>query len=320
MKCRICESDKDIQAFNIREMMFDTNETFTYFECLSCGCLQISEVPHDMSKYYPQDYYQFDQPKIKKYIYIKNFFGKIVEPIRRAARISRYDTWPFYLYELIKNTDINYGSRILEVGCGRGNLLKTLKARGFNNICGIDPYIGKEFISDDIKIFKNMIHSLPDNQKFDLIIFDHSFEHIPDQMEVLAKVFRILSDGGGCLIRMPVKTEFIWNRYGTNWVQIDAPRHFFLHTLNSFELLAKKCRLSIQNIIFDSTEFQFLGSEQYERNIALRAYNSYYVDPNKCVFTEMQMNYFKKLAAKLNKQKQGDQAAFFLKKESEGMR
>jgi len=70
---------------------------------------------------------------------------------------------------------------------------------------------------------------LPDSQKFDLIISNHSFEHISDQLETLLKVRKILSENDVCLIRMPVKAEYIWNRYGANWVKIDAPRHFLIH-------------------------------------------------------------------------------------------
>ncbi|HJH26402.1 MAG TPA: hypothetical protein C5S37_06415 [Methanophagales archaeon] len=180
---------------------------------------------------------------------------------------------------------------------------------------GVDPYIDEEVINRDVKILKKTIHELPDRQKFDLIISNHSFEHIPDQLETLVKVSKILSENGVCLIRMPVRTEYIWNRYGVNWVQIDAPRHFFLHTLKSFELLVKKSGLIIQDVIFDSTEFQFWGSEQYKRDISLMAENSYSVYPKKSIFTNEQIKEFKKMAKGLNMNKKGDQAAFYLTKE-----
>ena len=131
---------------------------------------------------------------------------------------------------------------------------------------------------------------------------------------MLVKISKILSENGACLLRMPVKTEYIWNKYGVNWVQIDAPRHFFLHTLKSFELLVKKSGMSIQDIVFDSTEFQFWGSEQYKRNVPLLAENSYYKNPDKSIFTKKEISEFKKKAKELNIMKQGSQVAFFLTK------
>lgn len=61
------------------------------------------------------------------------------------------------------------------------------------------------------------------------ILFNHFLEHTPDQLETLQKVSRILADDGVCLVRIPVKTESVWKMYGVDWVQIDAPRHLFIH-------------------------------------------------------------------------------------------
>lgn len=220
--------------------------------------------------------------------------------------------YPNPLFDIVSKVKIKHNSRVLDVGCGAGDLLYSLKEVGLKNVVGIDPYFNEEVIDGDVKIFKKTIHELPDSEKFDLIVFNHSFEHTPDQLDILLKVRRILSEDGACLIRMPVKTEYIWRRYGVNWVQIDAPRHFFIHTLKSFELLAKKSGLAIKDVIFDSTELQFWGSEQYKKDIPLMAKNSYSVNPKGSIFTKMQIEEFKKMAEELNMREQGDQAAFIL--------
>jgi len=163
-------------------------------------------------------------------------------------------------------------------------------------------------------VYKKSIYDLPNNQKFDLIMFNHSFEHIYDQLQTIIKVYNLLSEDGACLIRMPIKTDYIWNRYGINWVQIDAPRHFFIHTPKSFELLVEQSELTIKERVYDSTEFQFWGSEQYKKGIPLNVENSYSVNPEKNIFTIEQIMEYKKLAKKLNESGQGDQAAFILKK------
>ena len=35
-------------------MMFKLKGCFEYFECANCGCLQIKQIPADISKYYPK--------------------------------------------------------------------------------------------------------------------------------------------------------------------------------------------------------------------------------------------------------------------------
>ncbi len=42
-------------------MMFGIGETFCYFQCAECKCLQIVEIPSNMARYYPENYYSFQQ-------------------------------------------------------------------------------------------------------------------------------------------------------------------------------------------------------------------------------------------------------------------
>lgn len=43
-------------------MMFGSRDKFDYLECARCDCLQIEEVPADLSQYYPANYYAFQRP------------------------------------------------------------------------------------------------------------------------------------------------------------------------------------------------------------------------------------------------------------------
>lgn len=314
MICKICGNSKNNKEFQIREMMFGFRDEFTYFECSKCGCLQIAKIPRNIGKYYPSNYYSFKKGESNNFIKQilkrkRDEYALFKKGLIGKAICRKYQN---QLFDMIGKIGINYNSRILDVGCGAGNFLYSLREIGFKNLVGVDPYIDKDIMNRDVKILKKTIHELSDNQKFDLITFNHSFEHILDQLETLLKVRKVLSEKGVCLIRMPIKTDYIWNRYGVNWAQIDAPRHFFLHTLKSFELLVEKSGLVIKDVIFDSTEFQFWGSEQYKRDIPLTAENSYSVNPKKSIFTAEQIREFRKMANELNKKNQGDQACFYL--------
>ena len=317
MICKICGNSENNKEFKIREMMFGFRDEFTYFECLRCDCLQIAKIPENMSKYYPLSYYSF-----KKVGNSKNFLRQILKVKRDKYTLFKKDfvgkiiskRYPNMFFDTISRIGLNYNSKILDVGCGAGNFLYSLSKIGFKNLVGVDPYLRKSTKEWNVKIYNKSIRKLPDNEKYDFIIFNHSFEHIYEQLQTLIKVYKLLPEDGVCLIRMPIKTDYIWNCYGINWVQIDAPRHFFLHTLKSFELLVKKSGLSIQDIVFDSTEFQFWGSEKYKRDIPLNLENSYSINPKKNIFTLSEIEKFKKVAKELNTKKQGDQALFFLQK------
>ncbi len=161
---------------------------------------------------------------------------------------------------------------------------------------------------------KKNIHQISKSEEFDLILFDHSFEHLIDQSEILNKVHDLLSPDGTCIIAMPVKNDYIWDIYGVNWVQIDAPRHILLHTRESFDILLGKIGLKIQEVIYDSDEFFFYGSEQYKRGIALMDGKSYLINPKKSIFTKKEIGEFRKKALLLNNKNLGDQCIFILNK------
>ena len=59
LTCRICQNAENQRSFTAREMMFGLRDEFLYFECSTCGCVQIQEVPNNLPKYYPDNYYSF---------------------------------------------------------------------------------------------------------------------------------------------------------------------------------------------------------------------------------------------------------------------
>lgn len=331
MICKICSNANNNKIFEIREMMFNFRDTFEYLECGNCGCLQIINFPENISKYYPHgSYYSFQDDNsnnnnnnnnsITSKFSIRQVLSKKRDQyiLFRDTKIGRI-LYKFYprdepFFEALESLKLNRYSKILDVGCGAGNLLYFLNKKGFKNLMGLDPFI-KNGRDGEIKIFKKEIQEL-DDEECDLIMFNHSFEHIYNQADALFKTSNLLSEGGSCMISMPIKTDYIWELYGTNWVQIDAPRHFFIHTLRSFNLLAKNANFNIEKIIFNSNEFQFWGSEQYERDIPLEAENSYGVNPERSIFTKNRINEFEYRSKELNEEKMGDQAIFILKSKS----
>jgi 2-polyprenyl-3-methyl-5-hydroxy-6-metoxy-1,4-benzoquinol methylase len=300
-------------------MMFGLDESFDYLECSKCGCLQIKEIPQDMGKYYPyKNYYSFEKnnlnflknkmtTKIYEYYLFRNsFLGKI---------LSKY--YPNDFFSILGDLKLNRNSKILDVGCGSGEFLYSLNELNFKKLLGIDPYLTKEVHGKKMSIIKKNINQLSKNKKFDFIFFKHSFEHIANPLETLNQVENHMCKNGKCIISIPLKTNYIWNTYGVNWVQIDAPRHLFLYTEKSFKVLLDKTTLKLQKKVFNSNEFQFWGSEQYKNKIYLESFISYKNNPKKSIFSKKQIERFKTKARELNKNEEGDQAIFILELDNE---
>ena len=314
MQCRICLNTKDNKEYFVKEMMFGTQDEFKYFQCSECGCLQICDFPQNIDKYYPLNYYSYRiniQANFIKRI-LKNTRNKFAITGKGIIGMILNMLIPNYSLVLLRNIVNDKSVKILDVGCGDGALLYDLNEIGYKKLFGIDPYIENDIIyQNGLCIFKKSIFDLHD--KFDLIMFHHSFEHIKEQFETLKKVKELLEPDGYVLICLPTVSSFAWEKYKENWVQLDAPRHYFLHSTNSMEILSEKCGLAVKDIQFVSSEFQFIGSEQYLRGIPLVSDNSFYKNKKSSIFKRQEILYYKKKAQELNKVKYGDTCAFILK-------
>lgn len=131
-------------------------------------------------------------------------------------------------------------------------------------------------------------------------------------------VSQLLTPEGVCLVRVPTSSSYAWQHYRTHWWQLDAPRHFFLHSIRSIEILTSRAAMCVENIIFDSTELQFMASEQYRRGIPLLSRESAFGGTGSHRFSNEQLRAFKQKANEFNEQRIGDLAAFYLRKNSAG--
>ena len=298
--------------------MLGLRDTFTYFQCSDCGCLQIANSPEDMSKYYPSDYYSFSRGKKKSQIF--GFKKNVKRLVNEYAVFNNgiigkflYMAFPEPSMRCLSRIPIGKSMSILEIGSGDGAFLLDLAEIGFTKVVGIDPYIEEDIsYNKEVRVFKQTIEDV--SGKWDIILFHHSFEHCEDPKAVLMHVSKLLDYQGICIIRVPTVSSFAWEYYRTDWVQLDAPRHFFIPSIRSMELLAEKASLHLIDIKYDSTDFQFWGSEQYRNDISLFSKSSYLINPRKSMFNYKDIRLFKKRAKQLNAEKQGDQAALIFKR------
>ncbi|MEW5927530.1 MAG: class I SAM-dependent methyltransferase [Gemmatimonadota bacterium] len=309
--CRICGAQDDLTGYAVREMMFGTRETFDYFQCAACGCLQMAAFPHDMSGHYPADYYAH-HPRERRARGVRAAFRAMRD--RHAitgrgilggafGRVFPYPGGRVHRW-MVRGGATGPDSRILDVGCGSGELLRDMAAAGYRNVLGADPFVAADLhLPGGVRVLKRNVREV--EGEFDLVMFHHALEHIPDQVGTLRAVARILAPGGTCLVRIPVVSSYAWEHYGVDWVQLDAPRHLFLHSVDSLRRVAADAGLAVAAVEYDSTELQFVGSELYRRDIPLCEAAG--------VFSRREIRAFRKRADELNRAGRGDSAAFYLR-------
>ncbi len=317
-QCRICHNTAGNTPYSVREMMFGQGERFDYFQCHRCGCLQINEIPTDLSRFYPENYYSYQAPPVLADNPLKSFLkrrraaaglgrGNLLDRLLAAVyRPPDYFTW-------FRRMGLARDAAVLDVGCGIGHLLLRMRKDGFTTLSGTDPFVGKPITyANGVTIHDRELADL--DGPFDCVMLHHSFEHMPEPLLALREIARLLHRDRYALIRIPVASSYAWRHYREDWFNLDAPRHLHLHSLASMTRLAEAAGFTVAEVVFDSDEDQFWGSEQYRRGIPLRDPRSHAENRRASLFSKGEIRAFRRRAARLNQDNDGDTACFYLYK------
>jgi ubiquinone/menaquinone biosynthesis C-methylase UbiE len=216
---------------------------------------------------------------------------------------------------ILKNKFLSRHDKILDVGCGAGKLLFSLKENGFDKVLGIDPFLTDTILyKNGLTILKKTIHELEEGG-FNLIMLNHSFEHLSDPFETLASAARLLADDGVCLIRVPTVSSLAWEHYKEKWLILGAPLHFYLHSVESVKYMAEKSGFCLDRVVYDSSVHNKMPQEQFIKNDILpHDKHSYSASIKNYILNFPKIIHYQKIEEELNKKNQGETCAFVLKK------
>lgn len=297
-KCEVCSGTHFVKV-ETKERMFGLGDPFLYLECCDCGGLFLQDIPEDLGKYYPQDYYSFG-----KHV-SSGVLGKFMKRSRYLAFKKGITLSPPVYFDWLANLDIAEKSKIADIGCGNGQLLAELSYCGFESLIGFDPFLDESKKYAGFELRKTDYFDI--QEKFDVVMFHHSFEHILHPVSLFEKLKEILNPGGQALIRVPVTDGQVWKDHREYWFQLDAPRHIFIPSLKAMEILSSQFDLPLEKVIFDSNASQFWATELYKKGKPLVGAD----ETKEC--TKEELHTFEKTAIDYNRKKIGDQACFYFR-------
>jgi SAM-dependent methyltransferase len=194
---------------------FDTGtKSFDLVRCSHCEAARISPFPaeSELAAYYALSYYGGGEEKFHPALeWLTRTSGQ-----RRARRL------------LDLPVSINGQPRVLDIGCGRGNLLRAFAALG----CECHGVERPDFPApaNDPAIHYHL-ESLTANSfeagSFDLIVIWHVLEHLYEPAETLKLARGWLKPGGVLVVAVPNigSRQALW--FGPDWFHLDLPRHLW---------------------------------------------------------------------------------------------
>jgi SAM-dependent methyltransferase len=303
LHCRACASEAEFRIFSAREMLFGTRQRFEYGECPVCGSLQIRNIPQSLAEFYPSNYYSLQAPPVRR---------KTATVVRRlwarwllrgpggglaAQKIGRKA--PFFHW--CREAGCGLDSRILDVGCGNGWLLRRMQRYGFGQLFGVDPYTANEADEPGFSVVRAELSGI--TGKYHFIMMHHVLEHLIDPLTGLEEARARLESGGRLLVRIPVAGSRTSRLYGVDWFNLDPPRHLLVPSRRGMERLAERSGFRIFRTEFDAMETGYLVSEDYKRDVPFTG---------RPIDSLAQRNRFRKLADHDNRNGEGDQGVFWL--------
>jgi 2-polyprenyl-3-methyl-5-hydroxy-6-metoxy-1,4-benzoquinol methylase len=142
---------------------------------------------------------------------------------RRADRMVRWLTMP------------RPGARLLEIGCGNGELLLLMRAAGWE-VHGVepDPKAAATVAATGIPVKHGFLEPglFPDDH-FDAITLHHVIEHLHDPVATMRVACRMMKPGGLLHIGTPNLSAWGHRLYGRDYFTLDPPRHLVLFTPES---------------------------------------------------------------------------------------
>ncbi|MCE5250862.1 class I SAM-dependent methyltransferase [bacterium] len=212
-------------------------QPFDVYFCVSCELYFLPSQPSGelIRDYYAKEYYSTQQRSAVSYA-LRSWFSKM-----RALSQYQY---------IGRHTGPAGGKEMMEIGSSDGSLIALYKQNGWK-------VKGLEYSEFSIKKArekyrielepKDIFEIHPDRCRFDLIIFSHVLEHMPDPLRVLEHCKTLLKPGGIVFIELPqaplgseCRKEELFQYLNTT--------HLFDFRTQSLAKLIEKAHLSVESM------------------------------------------------------------------------
>ena len=160
-------------------------------------------------------------------------------------------TPPAFRWRLAQIEARQRGGRLLDVGCGNGLLLTYALARGWDAY-GIDTSPGgvetvRSRLGDRVTLTTLLEAGYP-HASFDVVTLFEVLEHVPDPIDHLREIHRILKPRGRVCLSVPnfaSLERWIFRKW---WAGLDAPRHFQQFTPRSLRRCLERAGLEVMEL------------------------------------------------------------------------
>jgi 2-polyprenyl-3-methyl-5-hydroxy-6-metoxy-1,4-benzoquinol methylase len=249
--CPLCGAEAAL-AFTVTDRnRAITDRRFDYLRCRDCASYFLADVPSDLGRYYPPEYYALPSP----------------------AELNHLAAGESHKLKLLEQAGA-VGGRLVEIGSGFGVFARAANTAGFavtaiemdGRCCEyLESIVGVRAIHSATPA--ETLATLPPSR---VIALWHVIEHLPNPWQVLEAIASNLAPGGVLAVATPNPEAIQFRLLRERWAHVDAPRHLFLIPVGS--LTAKAAMHGLRRVHLTTHDPDGRGWNRFGWEYALRRF------------------------------------------------
>lgn len=260
--CVFCDVPGDVLYVGQLDKLYphSDQQRWDIRQCPNCRLLWLDPrpVPEDIPLLY-RDYYTHIAPAPEP----QNLMRRLRFLVRHyrllrglAVVVLRHRPDLFHrtptLWDLVWLSPDRHGT-ILDVGCGNGAFLATMRATGWY-VAGVEPDSQAAKLARtmfDLSIQATTLEqAVMEPDTFDVARMNQVIEHLDDPVRTLRACYRVLRPGGRIVIATPNALSRAHVRiFHEHWVHLDPPRHLWVFSPEALRIAVEQAGFRVEHLL-----------------------------------------------------------------------